>query len=342
MMSDKFLKWPSIELLHNVRKTLSHYDTSPVVAYTAKVKLHGTNAAVIICPDGTIQAQSRTQIITPKNDNAGFAAWVKSTEAYWRSLVSDSAHVYVYGEWCGKGIQKGTALNDLPGKIFAVFAMGTDRTDLGEETLVVDPNLITRMMSNYEIPPHEFGIFVLPWLTWAGRIMIQRLDFSDGEALTKAAANLTSIVEMIEEEDPWVLDTFSVSGIGEGMVLYPDLGTPVPTRSMLERYMVKVKGTKHSVVKAKTVVEIDPEVLENANAFVERFVTEARLEQIAAEISEELDNKFIGPFIGKFSKDVQKESVPELEASGLEWKDVAKIVSTNAREWYLAKLKTFD
>ena len=43
--------------------------------------------------------------------------------------------------------------------------------------------------------------------------------------------------------------------------------------------------------------------------------------------------------IAGFGKDVQKESVAELAASGLAWTDVQKAVSTAARDWFKQKVE---
>lgn len=39
-------------------------------------KLDGTNACVVVEDDGSVAAQSRSRIITPEQDNYGFARWV--------------------------------------------------------------------------------------------------------------------------------------------------------------------------------------------------------------------------------------------------------------------------
>ena len=67
------IKWPSIELFHNLRRTLAAVEVSPQLTYRAKVKLDGTNAAVQIFPSGQVVAQSRSRVITPTQDNMGFA-----------------------------------------------------------------------------------------------------------------------------------------------------------------------------------------------------------------------------------------------------------------------------
>lgn len=71
-------------------------------------KIDGTNAAVGVTEDGEVYAQSRTRIITPQADNFGFAAWVAEHEAKFRELLGPGLH---FGEWWGKGIQRGYGLD---------------------------------------------------------------------------------------------------------------------------------------------------------------------------------------------------------------------------------------
>ncbi|MGA2876741.1 MAG: hypothetical protein ABSE82_14555, partial [Nitrososphaerales archaeon] len=61
------VSWSSIGLLQNVVVTLKHLNNlgqRPLqrVRYRAKVKLHGTNTAIQVNPDGLV-AQSRTEIL---------------------------------------------------------------------------------------------------------------------------------------------------------------------------------------------------------------------------------------------------------------------------------------
>ena len=67
-------------------------------------KIDGTNACVVVTPDGEVAAQSRTRIITPDKDNFGFAAWVCANADILRALLGPGYH---YGEWWGAGIQRG-------------------------------------------------------------------------------------------------------------------------------------------------------------------------------------------------------------------------------------------
>lgn len=70
---------------------------------TVTEKIDGTNAAVIIDGKGVVVgAQSRTRLITPDNDNFGFASWVEQH----REELAALGPGHHYGEWAGPGIQK--------------------------------------------------------------------------------------------------------------------------------------------------------------------------------------------------------------------------------------------
>jgi RNA ligase-like protein len=77
-------------------------------------KIDGTNAAVVVTEDGDVFAQSRKRFISPELDNFGFAQWVRDHEDELRELGVG----YHYGEWYGRGIQRGYGLED---RRFALF-----------------------------------------------------------------------------------------------------------------------------------------------------------------------------------------------------------------------------
>ena len=77
-------------------------------------KIDGTNAQVMVDEDGTVTAASRTRIITPRDDNHGFAAWVAEHAEELRKL-GPGRH---FGEWWGLGIQRGYGLKE---KRFSLF-----------------------------------------------------------------------------------------------------------------------------------------------------------------------------------------------------------------------------
>lgn len=77
-------------------------------------KIDGTNASIWIDGVGTVRAASRNRFITTEDDNFGFARWVRDNEDELRRLGPGSH----FGEWWGKGIQRGYG---VPDKRFSLF-----------------------------------------------------------------------------------------------------------------------------------------------------------------------------------------------------------------------------
>jgi hypothetical protein len=99
----EFKEWPKIPRLNK--------------NITVTEKIDGTNACVIVTEDGQVAAQSRTRIITPDNDNYGFAKWVAANATELVKLGPG----YHYGEWWGQGIQRRYGLEE---KRFSLFNTG--------------------------------------------------------------------------------------------------------------------------------------------------------------------------------------------------------------------------
>ncbi len=308
--------WGSIELLHNVFRTLSHlaepeYGNQPLptVEYRAKIKLHGTNCAVQTT-DAGIVCQSRNMILTPEADHKGFAKWAHGHASYWTSLP---VGLVVFGEWCGPGIEKGMAISASPTKLFCVF--GIQR---GEE-LIYEPSEIAAILGTTPADIH-----VLPW---EGEPIT--IDFSSREALDAAAETLNDRVAAVEREDPWCKRVLGVTGLGEGLVFYPVRPTPFD-----QTRMFKAKGDKHRTA-GKKAVQVDASAAASIDDFVEQMVTEARLAQGLAVVGG-YEAKNTGAFLAWVTADVKKESVAELEASKLTWAQVDKAVQAKARAWFRA------
>lgn len=331
-------KWPDIGGLHNVLKD-PHAAHAGMEVYRAKVKLDGTNAAVRF-RNGVLEGyQSRTRDVTPEDDNAGFARW--ASDVPWPSgpyfpQLPGLPVVAVHGEWAGPGVQKGTSVSKIPQKSFFVFAvefssesLDPDTGDWAERILQADPDVIETWFGHLS----EQGVHVLPW--YGEEVCV---DLNDRDAVTRWAEAINAQVEAVEACDPYVKEVFGVEGVGEGLVFYPG----VRNRKYWSRLAFKAKGEKHRVKASKTAVEVDPEVLANVEAFVQAFVTEARCEQGAGVVAgspEALTDKHIGPFLAWVGADVKKESVAELAASGLTWKDVGGPVTKAAQRWVLAKVR---
>lgn len=335
-----FMAWPEIEAFYNIRKyTAAHPEIlngNSAVLYKSKVKLHGTNAAIQFTPEHTLVCQSRTNIITPQDDNAGFARWVEENKIeFLRTHFARGA--ILYGEWCGPGIQKGVAISEIPKKIFAVFAV---RPMSGSDNLMIEPWEINEWFGGLKIP----GLYILPWFDpGAGRIISGsqdpiQIDWSKtSEDLQSTADTINNWVASVEVEDPWVKKTFDVKGTGEGLVFYPVSEQHLGFANF-SNLVFKAKGEKHKNIKTAAPAQVNPEVAASVEAFVELVLTPARLDQGATAVGG-FDMKQTGKFVAWCLADVQKETTDELEASQLEWKQVQKPLGDKARAWFLEQAK---
>ena len=78
-------------------------------------KIDGTNAQVHVLEDGRVLAASRKRYLLPEqSDNFGFRAWVEAHADELREL-GPGRH---FGEWWGKGVQRGYGLDE---KRFSLF-----------------------------------------------------------------------------------------------------------------------------------------------------------------------------------------------------------------------------
>jgi hypothetical protein len=270
------------------------------------MKLHGSNCAVQITEAGPV-AQSRNLILTPDADHQGFATWVAASASFWSTIAKG---LVVFGEWCGPGVAKGTAVSRAPTKLFCVFAIREG------EQLIHEPSAIEALLPNRPAEVH-----VLPW---EGEPI--SIDFGSPETLERVVKQLNALVDEVEREDPWCKRVLGVSGIGEGLVLYP---APFD-----QKLMFKAKGDKHRTA-GKKAVQVDASAAASIDDFVALVVTDARLRQGLEAVGGEFDAKQTGAFLAWFTADVKKESVAELEASKLTWAQVEKGVQQRARKWFL-------
>lgn len=337
-----FMAWPEIEGFHNIRKFLrvdpgewwhkrELLSGTSTVHYKAKVKLHGTNAAVQVHTDGTIVCQSRESIITPEKDNAGFARFVMSNKEPWMEAMG----YILYGEWIGPGIQKNVAVSQIPKKCFVVFAArelsGTNPQPT-ENHLWVEPSNLK------ELVEHIPDVYVLPWYDKSIDIDWKQSD----EELAKNIAPINEWVLDIEANDPWVEATFGVKGTGEGLVFYP-CSIPHLGFESFSNLCFKAKGEKHKNIATAKPAQVSAEAAASIDAFVDMVLTEARLEQGVTKVSLDgaltYDMKQTGKFVSWVMADVEKETQDELTASGLTWEQVKKQLQDKSRQWYLVKAK---
>lgn len=132
MSEVEFKAWPKIPRENPFKVTITE-------------KINGTNACIIIDGGAVVGVQSRKRLITPEDDNYGFAAWVAANEEELLSL-GDGYH---YGEWAGEGIQKNP--HNLAGKhlfLFNTFRWNEDNPNLPECCDVVPVMFIGELESD--------------------------------------------------------------------------------------------------------------------------------------------------------------------------------------------------
>jgi hypothetical protein len=94
-------------------------------------KIDGTNAQILISDDGSeILVGSRKRFIKPGDDNFGFASWVEGNKEALLAL-GPGRH---FGEWWGRGIQRGYGLTE---KRFSLFNTGKWSSDRPSCTSIV-------------------------------------------------------------------------------------------------------------------------------------------------------------------------------------------------------------
>lgn len=310
----------------------------PILTFSGSVKLHGTNAAIgYDYSTDEMWCQSRTNIITVLNDNAKFTWFVKEREEIFRnffqeirsSFPSGKSKVVVFGEWCGEGIQKGVAINQVP-KMFVIFDLCT-LVYPSDERIWVPPNGLTEMWKRFNdgfelnriFCVHNFETFSI------------EIDFNNPELLQNQLVELTN---QVEQSCP-VGKTFGVDGVGEGIVWRCTSnwlnGNGIITTSDL---VFKVKGEKHSDTKVKKLASVDVERMQTISDFASSVVTDHRLEKMLELVKQdglEIEPRSIPVFLKLVGQDIMKEESDTMEENGFERKEVMPVVSRLARNWFL-------
>lgn len=287
----------------------------PMLRFEGTVKLHGTNAGIVFDERGTT-FQSRERELSAEADNSGFFAhFAPRIEALANLREAIGGEGTVFGEWCGQGIQKGVAISSCP-RMFVIFAV-----KVGEQWISLkDLGPLTDEAASI------FSIENFPFYTI-------EIDFENPAA---AQNRLVEMTNLVEAQCP-VGAAFGIDGIGEGIVW-----RCVSPGWESSDFWFKVKGEKHSESKVKVLAEVDAEALFAANEFVERVVTDARLEHGLQNLRDEQQKPFemesIGDFLRWVLNDVMKEEVDVIAASGLDPKKLGGPIAKKAKRWFIERL----
>ena len=340
----KLIAYNSIDQFRNVIKEMDHaqfigldangdamYDRGlpkPTVKFKGTVKLHGTNAGVVMC-NNEMWAQSRNNIITPQSDNAGFADFVEANKSSFENIfdqffknnpdVTTDKAVCYYGEYCGGNIQKGVALTKMEKAFFIFDICVVDLEDERESN--GDWKRQWFDSSGYRNTDSKiYNIEDYP--TWE-----MEIDFNNPGLVQN---DLIALTIAVEDECP-VGKAFGHSGVGEGIVW--------KANNNGKRYTFKVKGEKHSVSKVKVLAAVDTDKLNSVNEFVDYAVTANRLEQaIQTHCGDQLNIRQLGEVIRWVLADVRKEESDTMESNGLTEKDVNKSISDRVRVMFSDRL----
>jgi len=351
-----FIKYPSIgkftEVVKTVKKnnkrTFSHLEvaedgtktpifneaTLPVLKFQGTVKLHGTNAAVCINSELTVDAQSRTRTLSLTSDNHGFCSWLVGKSevflgAYKERIESlDVFSLHIFGEWCGSNIQSNVGLTGVE-KTFVIFGILQTNTDNNEQWLTPsDINYLSDAENNIR------NIFEFPTYN----IEIDMNNPSEGLAQADKLRDEIDLVCPVAK----ALGSEAECEHGEGNVW----------RCVTEGYTglaFKHKGESHQrsgkAPKQQKMAEPLTEEQQLAfDDFLKEAVTVDRLAQGVEFLQEqnlELHQKHTSVYLKWFTADVQKECKGELETllkSGVVWKQVVKPLSQMAREFLFSEI----
>jgi len=345
-MSYKFehISFPSISQFRNVIKQIQqsakyHQVPAPSVQFKGTVKLHGTNASIVLGLDDEIYTQSRERVITPLDDNAGFATWLVQHKDFFGKVLNDIEHQYahigidvvqIYGEWCGGSIKKGVGISKLP-KMFVIFGVRVSESAESQQWLDVD--ILREPFAKYGKPDNvhlntDFPVFFI------------NIDFNKPEYSQQDLIDLTIEVEKDCPVARKFLPDTNEELIGEGLVWEALQTDNLPFSVQGIRF--KTKGEKHQNSKVTVLVPVDLEKVASVDEFVEKTCTENRLKQGLDKLTEMglgVNSQNTGTYLKWVMSDAIKENLETLSESGLTTKDVSGKLANKAREFYLSQVK---
>lgn len=302
----------------------------PTIKFYGTPKAHGTNSGVVMDKDKNLEIVSRNRVLSIGNDNAGFAAFVKKNEDVIREFFTSfelclktNDKVAIYGEWCGKGIQKGVAVSELD-KRWLIFAVKIVPDKDSEETAYYVSSDGIESPENRIFNMSEFKNYELT------------IDFTKPET---AQNKIIKLVDEVENCCP-IGKYFGVTGIGEGIVWTSWVNGK-------RQYIFKTKGEKHAKgggPKIKTLKPVNEEFEQKKRDFVNKIAcTQSRMTQIYDETFDILnggegDIKKTGDYIKAVMQDVIKEESDILVEQELTTKNVTGMIAKVARDYMMDRL----
>jgi len=344
----KCVKYPKIEqfrhIVNSIKKMTTFigvdnnnnpiYDNNiklPIVNAIGTVKLHGTNAGISYNSINNIYVQSRTNIykLDENNLHFGFTDFVNKNVSIFKTFFDTISkendidiNVYtitIYGEWCGKSIQKNVGISKIE-KAFFIFGIKISNIN--------DENFKSYWLDCSKYKNNECRIYnIYDFKTYNIKI-----DFNNPKNSQKM---LETITNDVENECP-VSKSFGINGIGEGVVWCFKYENTF--------FQFKTKGKKHSVTKTKEIASVESEIFNTIKDFVEYSVTDNRFNQAIKEIfidESYLDIKKLGDLLKWIVNDILIEEKDVLKENNLEPKNVKKFISEKAKNMFFQRYNTY-
>jgi hypothetical protein len=264
-------KWPHLE---NIDKQPSFLTDAEWITVTEKI--HGMNVRFGKTPDGTFWVGSRNNVVLEGKQVQGFYEWAQTR-------VSDTPNGYTFfGEWAGKGIQKGINYGDKRFYLFGVSKYVEKSYGFLDWHSIA--NWAT-LMACKSVPVLYDG----PWPS----MTIDKSTLNDwrtGQSLTDA------------EEDR------------EGICITT---WPASTDKYGNPLIIKWKNAAFAEV-ASAREKRAPADLTNVQPFVDEYATVERLEHVLSHVGEDLDTKYnpldrenTGAVLRAYYEDVMREGAED-------------------------------
>lgn len=300
-------------------KTLQY----PTITFKGTVKLHGTNSSIILTKNNNYQIQSRNRILSLEHDNAGFFLFCNQEKRkeflleYLKNKFNEFQNktkktieaIGIYGEYIGKGIQKGVGVSELE-KTFAPFELRIfyENEENPEKT---DVNLpLKKELNIYPITETKIYNIDITFTT---------------EGINIAKNKIEEMLKEVENNCPY---TKSISGkentIGEGIV-FKNFNF-LPNNQAI---MFKIKGDEHKVTKTKEKIQTEIDTT-TFNEFINNTVTKNRLNQgieYLKENEKQISIESTGEFIKWCLNDILREEKDTIIKNNLNIKILKKELS---------------
>ncbi|KAI4660001.1 uncharacterized protein J4E79_005803 [Alternaria viburni] len=333
-----------IEQLRRSNRDPTHPErniTVDPIPFVGTVKLHGTHADILIYPDNRIVFQSRNiSGLSVAKDNQGFAADMSEKTAAvlglrdiylarWRELnpgtpIEEESPIVIAGEWIGEKIQKDVAIAQLSRRFVIVSVNINGAWQKDEE------------YSDICLPDYDI------YNALRAGIFHTTLYPDDYEHTVSEIERMT---ERVAAHCPFAA-TFSISGLGEGIVWKP----VAPQYNADTSLWFKSKGGKFK----PTFFRI-PKSIEGADIIKERrkaaatvavaWCSQQRLEQgwdVLREKGVERDVRALGEFLKWIQHDTLEEEKEHIKEHGVDEAALKIEIAKIAKPWYRAKVRERD